>query len=219
MTKWIVTALLLVTFLAGWADVVSEQQDAENQAFLSAVDKNLINTIRMLSAFEAGADRMDALKGVPEYRQFLMNNTIECSQMRNIIQQAQKDTPVMRVSRVREIIETLNPGITFSYDAVTAEQDEENRIFLAKFGSVLVTEIKRLTELIVQREQTFEASQSIDKEYFNLHSHHYLFSMLLNVISPSKHLSATNRGVLAQIVHGVEAQLQKEAAAQRTAHE
>ncbi|MCD6181213.1 MAG: hypothetical protein J7K89_02390 [Candidatus Cloacimonetes bacterium] len=219
MTKWIVTALLLVTFLAGWADVVSEQQDADNQAFLSAVDKNLINTIRMLSAFEAGADRMDALKGVPEYRQFLMNNTIECSQMRNIIQQAQKDTPVMRVSRVREIIETLNPGITFSYDAVTAEQDEENRIFLAKFGSVLVTEIKRLTELIVQREQTFEASQSIDKEYFNLHSHHYLFSMLLNVISPSKHLSATNRGVLAQIVHGVEAQLQKEAAAQRTAHE
>ena len=101
MTKWIVTALLLVTFLAGWADVVSEQQDADNQAFLSAVDKNLINTIRMLSAFEAGADRMDALKGVPEYRQFLMNNTIECSQMRNIIQQAQKDTPVMRVSRVR----------------------------------------------------------------------------------------------------------------------
>lgn len=220
MTKrWSILIVLALSLLCLGAEKVSRAQDAENQVFLNALDENLINTIKMLSAFEAGADRMEALKGVPEYRQFLMNNTIECSQMRSIIIAADQLNASERNARVRELIETINPGMSFEYKPVSDDVDKENRLYLAQFGTVLMQEIKRLTSMIVGRERTFAATGTLDQEYFNLHSHHYLFSMVLNLISPSKHLSATNRAVLTQLVHGVEAQLQAESAARHKAHE
>lgn len=220
MTKrWIILISIVLGLLCLGAEKVNRAQDIENQAFLKALDENLINSIRMLSAFDAGADRMDSFKGVPEYRQFLMNNTMECSQMRSIITAAEGAEATERNARIRELIETINPGISFEYKPVNDEQDQENRVYLARFGTLMMQEIKHLTGMIVERERTFAASGTLDQEYFNLHSHHYLYSMVLNLISPSKHLSKTNRAVLAHLVHGVEAQLQAEAAQQHKANE
>jgi hypothetical protein len=176
-------------------------QIKNNQLFLEELDKNILSTIQVLEAFNNNAKNLYDIEGADYYRRFLMDMTLECGKIRNLIMEGLRSEN--NEDSILPIILTIRSDIKLQKNQVTLEMDKQNREQLATILKDANQKISMLRKKIIEEEKEIVEIQRINKTYLGYHSYHFLYSLLQDYISVSDYLSIQNRDYLKQIVMNI----------------
>lgn len=181
---------------------ISEKEDLENKVYLSALDKNVLNTVELLDAFKTGMKKMQEKEydKVEYYKSFLEDVSNECFLIRDNIFNSVNMQPEQRSEVVKDVIKSLKPDVIYENKYIPAQQDRENSDYLDRISVKLMKKVNETLQNITKEEENIKKNEAISREYLKLHSQHFMYSMLLNYITPSEHLNKRNRNFLVKVV-------------------
>ncbi len=191
---------------------VSPSQDKKNIKFLKQLDKNLVNTIKMIGTFNKVANKIPSkVKGLGHYRRFLMDMTIETGKLRTNIKTAlKKKDPQLREIIIRDMIISIDNNVKPAV-SVSEEEDNYNYHFLKDIKNVYDKRLVKIRKNILAEEKNIKKNAAFTKVYFNLHTKNYIYSLLLNFISIHKYLTKKNRQNLVNVIKAIEDEANKKA--------
>ncbi|MDN5353858.1 MAG: hypothetical protein PWQ09_614 [Candidatus Cloacimonadota bacterium] len=180
---------------------ISEKEDLENKVYLSALDKNVLNTVELLDAFKTGMKKMQEKEydKVEYYKSFLEDVSNECFLIRDNIFNSVNMQPEQRSEVVKDVIKSLKPDVIYENKYIPAQQDRENSDYLDRISVKLMKKVNETLQNITKEEENIKKNEAISREYLKLHSQHFMYSMLLNYITPSEHLNKRNRNFLVKV--------------------
>lgn len=209
MKKLIIVALITLVFIANLIGNENDQ-NSKNKKYLILLDEDLISTIEMLDAFHQKSQIIyQDIEHGQDYDQFLMTMTMECSNLIENIRNTEGFSANEIEMQIQKLIATIKPDVEFSEDIIQEEENNTNKTYLEDVESNLNMQKKQLFQFIVNEEEKILAEGVIDNNYMRLHSHNFLFSLILNFIEPEQYLSKKNRNYLVDIVKSVDESLPK----------
>ncbi len=199
----IVFVYLSVNLIAD--EEISKQQNKLNIEYLEQLDANINGTLKILTAFNTSANKMpDLITGLELFSQFLMELTLECSNLKKNMAESQDLEPMDREILIQMLISTLNPDIKLIPYYIDQSKDDQNREMMKIMHARIVEHIVNLQKKILQEEQGIVESETFNKYFFNLHSQHFVYQLLLDYMEPSEKLSKDNRNYLVKMVRTLE---------------
>ncbi|MFC1898588.1 hypothetical protein ACFLYJ_03345 [Candidatus Cloacimonadota bacterium] len=205
-TKIIISILIVLTTLNLSAqEKISNQQNKNNLEYLEQLDANLTGTIQMLQAFNKSATIMpDFIDGANLYSQFLMERTMDCSNLKKNIADSQDLEPMDREIVIELLISFLNPDVKLLPFQIDEDKDLQNRALIKVMHKRIVDQVVDLQKKILNEEQGIVESETFNKYFFNLHSQHFVYQLLLDFMEPSEKLSKDNRNYLLTMIRTLE---------------
>lgn len=203
MKKLLVIVLIISTvFLIA---KISKKQNINNRNFLLNLDKNILETIDLLTTFNDAANNMpNFIKGINKYKSYLMEMTIECSKLRKSISDSDTMTKDEREKQISLLIKSLKPDIPISNEKVSKKQDKTNSEYLDNISKQLNERVGMTFKDLMLIEKSFLGKKEIPDKYFRQHSRLFLFSLLLDFIDHEEYLSRMNRDQLMRIIRSME---------------
>lgn len=191
-------------------DKVTEKQDALNKKYLILLTENIVSTVDMLSTFNETSHYIgESVENGDQYKSFLLEMTLECSNLIEKIRDAEDMQKLEREMQIRALIVTLKPDIEYKSVKISKSENTKNKVYLADVTENLNGQIKTLLNGIMKEEKDIIESQSLTLNYLRLHSFHFLFSLLLDFIEPGLNLSKTNRDYLVWVTKSMDESLQQ----------
>jgi len=210
-SKLIVLALIILSFTYNFAEeIITEEQDSQNKKFLILLNDNILTTINVLEAFNEQASEIYLIKNGEYYNAFLMDMAMQCSNLINEIRSADTISPLEREKLVRALTATIKPDVEFEIIGSDMELNIENGVYLTDVNTNLSRQLASLQKVIMNEEKIILQEGEVTQNYLRMHSHHFLFSLLLDFIEPSEYLSEINLNYLVEIVRSVDESLPKE---------
>ena len=124
-----ISLILFSLFLWGEAD----DEDYNNKLFLQNLDSNILSTIKITTTFNEIANRMVDIKGVDAYKRFLMDMTIECSNLRSMIRDTDENNAIEREESIKTIIFSIRSDSEYKIREVDDEINQKNRFKIRVF--------------------------------------------------------------------------------------
>jgi hypothetical protein len=206
--------LLILIFFAGAISAVDEtitqEQDESNKKYLILLNDNLITTIDMLQIFNDKGQEIYLIEQGDIYNSFLFDLTMQCSNLIDKIRQAETFGALERELQIRALIATIKADVEYYERTISDELQEQNSIYLMNVEKNLQAQTSSVLQAIIKEEQVILEKGEVTNNYFRLHTHHFIFSLLSDFIIPSDYLSRRNEDYLVQIVQSVDAAMQKE---------
>lgn len=201
--------ILLSSSLFAQDQVISEKQDEFNRKYLIQLNNNLLSTIDMLQVFNEKGQEIYLIKQGELYNSFLLDLTMQCSNLIDKIRQAEVMSPLARELQIRALIATIKADVEYNSEEVPEAQQRENSNYLTNVEINLNAQTASVLQAMVKEEKLILEKGEVTTNYLRLHTHHFLFSLLEDFIQPSDYLSPANENYLVQIVQSVDASLQK----------
>lgn len=201
--KKIFILILVITSSLLWAKI-TPKQDENNVKSLKRLDDNLVETIKLISAYNSMANKVSPeVKGLGIYRRFLMNTTIETGKLRDQIKAAQKADQSTREILIRNMIISIKSDVKFYEKHISGKRDRKNKKYLNKSMIAYLTKIKDIRRDMMVEEKKIINDGKFTKKYFALHSANYFYSLLIDFMKISGYLTPKNREYLTDIVKSI----------------
>ncbi len=203
--KKIILVLIVILLLCPLA----ADQNADNRKYLILLDENIITTIEMMDAFHKKSELIyQDIEHGQDYDQFLLSMTMECSNLLENIRNADVLTAEEREIRIASLIATIKSDVEFSNADVTESKDRENSLYLNNIQINLKSQKATLLKHMIKEEEIILELGKITENYMRLHTHNFLFSLILNFTQDSEYLSKINRNYLTKVIRSVDQTLQ-----------
>ncbi len=205
MIKKLVITVLLATIFVGLTAEISKTQNNMNLIFLRELDAKLLDTIKIMDAYNQVTKNIPfEVLGTERYQKFLMEMTMICMNLRNDISSSIELNSEKREIFIRGLISSIKPDVKSVSEPVTEKQDLQGK----QFNKLLMKRINRhlidiRKEIIVEEKRIME-SKTFDQYYFHLHSQQFIYQLVMDFLHPSKHLSRTNRAFLIRVASEIE---------------
>ena len=205
MLKKIVIIIFLATIFIGLNAEISKTQNNMNLIFLRELDSNLVETIKIMDAYNQASNNIpyDVI-GTERYQNFLMEMTMICMNLRNEISGSIELNSEQREEFIQELISSIKPDVKLITESITKQQDIQgkkfNKLFIQKINSYL----KDIRKEIIAEEEKIMENKTFDQYYLHLHSQQYIYHLIIDFLKPSEHLSKSNRAFLIRIAAEIE---------------
>jgi hypothetical protein len=208
--KFVYILIIVITITSVSAnEIISVEQDTNNRKYLISLNDNILTTIQMLQAFNYQGQEIYLIQNGDYYNSLLMDFTMQCSNLIENIRQAEELNPLDRELQVRALIATIKPDVAFDETEISPKQKVQNRNFLKNTDLQLQYRLKSILAAIIEEEKEILNKGEVTQKYFQLHTHHFLFSLLEDFIAPSDLLSPSNEKYLIDIVQSIDEALQQ----------
>lgn len=168
--------LLLISINLGAQEMsITPEQDNMNKKYLIQLNDNLLSTINMLEAFNKQATEIYLIKQGDFYNSFLLDLTMQCSNLIGKIRQAEIMTAEDRELQIRALIATIKADVEYLPTDISDKQQQQNSNYLANVEKNLKSQIASVLQAIVKEEKVILEKGEVTQNYFRLHSHHFLF--------------------------------------------
>ena len=205
MIKKIVVIIFLATIFIGLNAEISKTQNNMNLIFLRELDSNLLETIKIMDAYNQAMNNIpyDVL-GTEHYQKFLMEMTMICMNLRNEISSSIELNSEQRELFIQELISSIKPDVKIVSESITKQQDMQGKQFSKLFIQKINTHLKDIRKEIIAEEEKIMESKTFDQYYFHLHSQQFIYQLIMDFLKPSEHLSKSNRAFLIRIAAEIE---------------
>ncbi len=211
MKKIYLSLIILSLCLSASAEQVSKKQDKLNKNYLIELDNNLTQTINIFTVFNDTANKIpDSITGIGTYKKFLMEMTLECSNIKRNIQNSKEESSMEREILIQMLISSLKPDIQFMPVIIDNKKDDANRELMDIFFQRIQKHLSVLRKSILEEEKEVMESGTFNKYFLDLHSRHFIYLLTCNFIEPSESLSRENRDFLLKVVRNIENSLMEE---------
>ena len=207
------TITILVFFVLNifGLEKITKKQNEQNTAYLNQLDANINGTLRILTAFNETTNKMpDLIAGLELFSRFLMERTLDCSNLKKSITESKEMNAEDRESLIQILIATLNPEVKYLPFHISEDVDKRNRESIKVLHAGIVDHVIELQKIIIQEEQGIIESETFNQHFFNLHSQHFIYQLLLDFLEPSQNLSKENRNYLLEMAKALESMIQFE---------
>ena len=205
MLNKIVLTFLLATIFIGLNAEITKTQNNMNLIFLRELDSNLLETIKIMDAYNQATDNIPyEVLGIERYQKFLMEMTMICMNLRNDITSSIELNSEQREVFVKELISSLKPDVKSITESITKQQDLQGKRFCKLLKQKINNHLKDIRKEIIIEEETIIESKTFDQYFFHLHSQHFIYQLILNFLKPSDHLSRSNRAFLIRVAAEIE---------------
>ena len=202
--KKVIILFFLFVFAINLFSKVTSKQDYRNTKFLNLLDDNLVQTIKMISAFNKIANKIPSkVKGLGRYRRFLMDITIETGKLRNDIKAALKKDPDLKQLMIRDMILSISPDTNFKNQEITSNDDNYNYHFLDDMQVILKKKLKKIRKAMLKEEENIKEKGVFSQKYFELHTKNYIYSLILDFIKIHTYLDKRNRQILVDVTKSI----------------
>ena len=111
MLKKIVLTFLLATIFIGLNAEITKTHNNMNLIFLRELDSNLLETIKIMDAYNQATDNIPyEVLGIAKYQKFLMEMTMICMNLRNDISSSFELKSEQREVFIKELISSIKPS-------------------------------------------------------------------------------------------------------------
>ena len=205
MLKKLVVTIILATLFIGLTAEISKTQNNMNLIFLREVDSNLLETIKIMDAYNQAMNNIpyDVL-GTERYQKFLMEMTMICMNLRNEISSSIKFNSEQRELFIQELISSIKPDVKLVSESITKQQDMQGKQFSKMLMQRINAHLKDLGKEIIAEEEIIIENKTFDQYYFHLHSQQFIYHLIMDFLKPSEHLSKTNRVFLIRVAAEIE---------------
>jgi len=205
MIKKIAITILLASVFIGLTAEISKTQNNMNLIYLREVDTKLLETIKIMDAYNQATRNIPfEVLGTERYQKFLMEMTMITMNLRNDISSSVTLNSEEREIFIHKLINSIKPDVQSVSEPVTKKQDLQGK----QFSKLLMKKISRhlinLREEIIIEEEKIMESKTFDQYYFHLHSQHYIYQLVSAFLHPSQHLSRDNRAFLIRVASEIE---------------
>ena len=205
MLNKIVLTFLLATIFIGVNAEITKTQNNMNLIFLRELDSNLLETIKIMDAYNQATDNIPyEVFGIERYQKFLMEMTMICMNLRNDISSSIELNSEQREVFVNELINSLKPDVKSISESITKQQDLQGKQFCKLLKKKINTHLKDIRKEIIIEEEKIIESKTFDQYFFHLHSQQFIYQLVLNFLKPSDHLSRSNRAFLIRVAAEIE---------------
>ena len=189
----------------------SQKQEKANLTYLYQLNRNLLSTIDMLTAFNKIANNMGPeISGSDFFSQFLLESTIQVSEIIQLIRNAENREPEEIDNSIRDMMSILQPHEIQLPAKISKNQNEENLDYLKTLNQNLDFQIPTLLKELTKEEKIIAEIKKITPNYIRLHSHFFLFSVLKDFSEPQVYLSTMNRHYLVELSKAIDVSLDPE---------
>ena len=205
MLKKLVVTILLIGMLFSLNAEISKTQNNKNLKFLRELDSNLLETIKVMDAFNKASNNIQyEVLGIEHYQKFLMEMTMICMNLRNDISNSVKLNSEQREIFVQELINSIKPDVKLVSESISEKQDKQGRQLSKILKQKIKVHLKELREEIIIEENKIIESKTFDQYYFHLHSMQFIYHLVLDFFKPSDNLSRSNRALLIRVATEIE---------------
>ncbi|MCF7859503.1 MAG: hypothetical protein K9N07_09335 [Candidatus Cloacimonetes bacterium] len=204
MKKTVLIVILLILIIDLTAQV-SKRQNQNNILYLRELDNNLIETIKIMEAYNKASQNIpyDVL-GIEKYQKFLMEMTMICMNLRNDIDKQSELDKEQRELLILNMIGAIKPDVKKITGKITSEENIQGEKILNKLASQINVHLHEIGKQIIEKEKFIIQSKTFDQYYFHLHSQQFIYNLVLNFLKPADKLSADNRAFLIRVAAEVE---------------
>ena len=183
-------------------------EEVNNSLYLENLDAEISELIELLTTFNSIANNLpDKIAGVNVYKNFLMDITLECSNIRKQIAESEDGSANERELIIKNIIKSIKANVNFVPVPISDEQAKKNFIYLEiyynRFEHIIISILKSLLD----EERKIVESNSITKIYLDLHTRHFLLSLINSFVKNSKDISNKNQFLLLKIAQEIDSEL------------
>ncbi len=205
MLKNIVTTFLVATIFISLNAEISKTQNNMNLIFLRELDSNLLETIKIMDAYNQATNNIPyEVLGTEHYQKFLMEMTMICMNLRNEISSSIKMNSEQREIFIKELISSIKPDVKSVSESITKQQDLQGRQFSKLFKRKINSHLKEIRKEIIVEEEKIIKSKTFDQYYFHLHSQQFIYHLIMDFLKLSEHLSRSNRAFLIRVAAEIE---------------
>ena len=197
--------IFLATIFIGLNAEISKTHNNMNLIFLRELDTNLLETIKVMDAYNKATDNIpyDVL-GIERYQKFLMEMTMICMNLRNGISNSGELNSEQREVFIQDLISSIKPDVEIISEPIDHQQDLQGLHFSKLFMQRINKHLNELGKEIIMVEGKIIESRTFDQYYFHLHSQQFIYHLLLDFLRPSESLSKANRAFLVRIAAEIE---------------
>ena len=205
MFKKIVITIILATIFIGLNGEISKTQNNMNLIFLRELDSNLLETIKIMDAYNQASNNIPyEVLGTERYQKFLMEMTMICMNLRNEISNSFELNSVQREIFVQDLISSIKSDVKLISESITKQQDLQGKRFSKLFIQRINAHLKDIRKEIIIEEEKIIESKTFDQYYFHLHSQQFIYHLIMDFLKPSEHLSRSNRAFLIRVAAEIE---------------
>ena len=205
MLKKLVIALLLAVMFIGLNAEISKTQNNMNLIFLRELDSNLLDTIKIMDAYNHAMNNIPyEVLGAEHYQKFLMEMTMICMNLRNEISSSIEFNSEQREEFIQELISSIKPDVKLVTESITKQQDMQGKQFSKMFIQKINSHLKEIRKEIIAEEEKIMESKTFDQYYFHLHSQQFIYQLIMDFLKPSENLSKSNRAFLIRVAAEIE---------------
>ena len=205
MIKKIIVTILLVTMFIGLSAEISKTQNNMNLIFLRELDAKLLDTIKIMDAYNQVTKNIPfEVLGTERYQQFLMEMTMICMNLRNDISSSVELNSEKREMFIYELIGSLKPDVKSISEPITEQQDLQGKQLSKLIEKKISKYLIDLRKEIIFEEEKIMKSKTFDQYHFHLHSQHFMYQLVISFLHPSQYLSRTNRAFLIRVASEIE---------------
>lgn len=198
--------LIVILFSSLWS--VSTIQDSNNDNYLSNLDEQIVQNIKLIEQFNSIAQQnFETINGIPAFTNMLMGFTMELANIRTKITDAQTSTILKKEEKIKQIIRILDPQMEISKQKIDRL---ETLNYLRKVDKELNNRIVIIRKNIIEEEKKIVQYDSLSKTYFSFHTHHFLYALMSCYLDSAELLSNDNLNALEQLVNSIQQRLLKE---------
>ncbi len=205
MLKKIVLIIFLATIFIGLNAEISKTQNNMNLIFLRELDSNLLDTIKIMDAYNHAMNNIPyEVIGAEHYQKFLMEMTMICMNLRNEISSSIDFNSEQREEFIQELISSIKPDVKLVTESITKQQDMQGKQFSKMFIQKINSHLKEIRKEIIVEEEKIIESKTFDQYFFHLHSQQFIYQLIMDFLKPSEHLSRSNRAFLIRVAAEIE---------------
>ena len=205
MLKKIVITIILATIFIGLNSEISKTQNNMNLIFLRELDSNLLETIKIMDAYNQASNNIPyEVLGTDRYQKFLMEMTMICMNLRNDISSSIELNSEQREMLIKELISSIKPDVKSVSESITKQQDLQGKRFSKLLKQKINAHLKEIRKEIIIEEEKIIESKTFDQYYFHLHSQQFIYHLIMNFLKLSEHLSRSNRAFLIRVAAEIE---------------
>ncbi len=205
MLNKIVIIIFLATIFIGLNAEISKTQNNMNLIFLRELDSNLLETIKIMDAYNQASNNIpyDVI-GTERYQNFLMEMTMICMNLRNEISSSIELNSEKREKFIQELISSIKLDVKLITESITKQQDMQGKQFSKLFMQRINSHLKEIRKEIIAEEEKIMENKTFDQYYLHLHSQQFIYHLIIDFLKPSEHLSKSNRAFLIRIAAEIE---------------
>jgi len=197
--------ILLLLFICNLSSEISKTQNNMNLIFLRELDDNLLETIKVMDAYNQATRNIPfEVLGTEKYQKYLMEMTMICMNLRNDISNSVDLNSFQREAFIYDLINSLKPDVKELIDPITKQQDLKAKRYSKLIAKRLGEHIKELRQEILDEEEKIMQSKTFDQYFFHLHSQQFMYQLVLDFMKDAEYLSKENRAFLIRVASEIE---------------
>lgn len=205
MNKKNVVTILLLVFISVLSADVSKTQNNMNLIFLRELDDNLLETIKVMDAYNQATRNISyEVLGIEKYQKYLMEMTMICMNLRSDISKSVNLNSLQREAFIYDLISSLKPDVKELTDPITKQQDLKAKRYTELIAKRVNEHLIELRKEILAEEEQIVQSKTFDQYFFHLHSQQFIYQLVLDYMRAAQHLSKENRAFLIRVASEIE---------------